>query len=341
MKKAFCLFAAILSIAATKAVAEDRQPSPCAKNVSFAWAELGHITPAVPAWVDKWIKKNGAKKTTLCFSQTPVANGRNYLLVLSNSRSTFYGVQPVARTAINTSTTPVSGNGTITNTATGSTWLYNYSGTQTITTTTTYTETVPYNQTATTLYLNAYDQNGYLVAARSRSITTQQGGNGANSLGYNLGAMLGAIHRKTGLLTDVLKSVSADCEDQNAARCTLSSQSVPTLASAPTPTISAMKAPTALISLPAASEAVSTPATTAHSACDSAIESNIAGDFNGWDDETIYKLDDGSIWQQANYHYHYHYAYHPEIVIYKNKAGACHIRVTDDDGEGVDVVRLK
>lgn len=339
MKQAFCLFAAILSIASTKAIAEDHQS--CAKNVSFAWAESGRVTPTVPAWVDKWVKKNGAKKTTLCFSQTPIANSRNYLLVLSNSRSAFYGVQPVARTAVNTSTTPVSGNGTITNTETGSTWLYNYSGTQTTTTTTTYTEAVPYSQTTTTLYLNAYDQNGYLVAARSRSITTQQGGNGANSLGYNLGAMLGAIHMKTGLLTEVLKAVSADCEGQSAARCTLPpSPSVSATTSAPTP-IATMQAPMALISLPAASEAASAPATTAHSACDSAIESNISGDFNGWDDETIYKLDDGSIWQQANYHYHYHYAYHPEVVIYKNKAGACHIRVTDDDDEGVDVVRLK
>jgi hypothetical protein len=74
--------------------------------------------------------------------------------------------------------------------------------------------------------------------------------------------------------------------------------------------------------------------------CDPAIETHIAGDFNGWDDETIYKMDNGQIWQQANYHYHYHYAYHPEVLIYKSGSG-CHIKVTGDDDRGVDVVRLK
>jgi hypothetical protein len=75
--------------------------------------------------------------------------------------------------------------------------------------------------------------------------------------------------------------------------------------------------------------------------CDPTIETNIRGDFNGWDDETVYKMDDGSIWQQANYHYHYHYAYHPSVIIYPTRSGACHIKVEDDDDEGVDVIRLK
>jgi hypothetical protein len=31
--------------------------------------------------------------------------------------------------------------------------------------------------------------------------------------------------------------------------------------------------------------------------CDPAIETHIAGEFTGWDDETIYKMDNGQIWQ--------------------------------------------
>jgi tetratricopeptide (TPR) repeat protein len=75
--------------------------------------------------------------------------------------------------------------------------------------------------------------------------------------------------------------------------------------------------------------------------CGQAIETHIAGEFNGWEGETIYKMDDGSIWGQSVYHYHYHYAYHPQVLIYKSQSGACHIKVEGDDDEGVDVHRLK
>jgi hypothetical protein len=75
--------------------------------------------------------------------------------------------------------------------------------------------------------------------------------------------------------------------------------------------------------------------------CNPAIETHIAGDFNGWEGETLYKMDDGSIWQQSNYHYHYHYTYHPSVTIYPSSSGACHIKVSGDDDDGVDVVRIK
>jgi hypothetical protein len=74
--------------------------------------------------------------------------------------------------------------------------------------------------------------------------------------------------------------------------------------------------------------------------CNPAIETRIAGEFNGWDDEFIYKMTNGEIWQQSNYHYHYHYAYRPEVVIYPTSHG-CHIKVDGDNDEGVDVVRIK
>ncbi len=49
----------------------------------------------------------------------------------------------------------------------------------------------------------------------------------------------------------------------------------------------------------------------------SAIESQIDGEFNGWEGETIFKLTNGQIWQQSSYDYTYHYAYMPKVVIYK------------------------
>jgi hypothetical protein len=53
----------------------------------------------------------------------------------------------------------------------------------------------------------------------------------------------------------------------------------------------------------------------------SAIESQIEGTFNGWSGDTIFKLNNGQIWQQASYAYTHHYAYRPEVVIYKTGSG--------------------
>jgi len=47
------------------------------------------------------------------------------------------------------------------------------------------------------------------------------------------------------------------------------------------------------------------------------IESRIDGEFEGWDGETIFKLENGQIWQQASYSYRYHYAYRPKVIIFK------------------------
>lgn len=51
------------------------------------------------------------------------------------------------------------------------------------------------------------------------------------------------------------------------------------------------------------------------------IESHIDGQFEGWDGETIFKLENGQIWQQSSYAYTYHYAYRPEVIIYKTRGG--------------------
>ena len=74
--------------------------------------------------------------------------------------------------------------------------------------------------------------------------------------------------------------------------------------------------------------------------CDPAIETQIDGDFEGWEGETIYKLRNGQIWQQASYHYHYHYAYAPEVTIYSTAEG-CAMRVSNDNDQPIPVRRLK
>ena len=75
------------------------------------------------------------------------------------------------------------------------------------------------------------------------------------------------------------------------------------------------------------------------SSCSPAIESTISGEFNGWNGETIFKLDNGQIWQQAEYDYTYSYAYRPDVTIYQTSAG-CRLKVEDEE-ETLIVMRLK
>jgi hypothetical protein len=74
-------------------------------------------------------------------------------------------------------------------------------------------------------------------------------------------------------------------------------------------------------------------------ACAPAIESAITGEVEGWDGETIFKLDNGQIWQQAEYDYTYFYEYHPDVTIYQTRAG-CRMKV-EDETETLLVKRIK
>ena len=69
------------------------------------------------------------------------------------------------------------------------------------------------------------------------------------------------------------------------------------------------------------------------------IESYIKGDFEGWDGETVFFLDNGQIWQQAAYSYHYHYAYRPKVLIIRS--GGMHKMIVEGVSESVMVQRIK
>lgn len=51
------------------------------------------------------------------------------------------------------------------------------------------------------------------------------------------------------------------------------------------------------------------------------IESQINGEFTGWDGDTVFVLANGQVWQQASYAYTYHYAFRPRVVIYPSGGG--------------------
>lgn len=74
-------------------------------------------------------------------------------------------------------------------------------------------------------------------------------------------------------------------------------------------------------------------------ASSSLIESQIDGDFNGWEGETIIRLTNGQIWQQTTYHYEYHYAFMPKVLIYKS--GRAYKAKVDGTETSVTVTRLK
>ena len=67
--------------------------------------------------------------------------------------------------------------------------------------------------------------------------------------------------------------------------------------------------------------------------------SRIDGIFEGWRGDTIVKLINGQIWQQAEYSYNYTYAYRPSVVIYKLESGYA-MQVEGKEGS-VRVKRLK
>ena len=76
-----------------------------------------------------------------------------------------------------------------------------------------------------------------------------------------------------------------------------------------------------------------------NSNCVPAVESAIDGEIEGWDGETIFKLDNGQIWQQAVYDYTYFYAFHPAVTIYQTREG-CRMKV-EDESDTVVVKRIK
>ncbi len=69
------------------------------------------------------------------------------------------------------------------------------------------------------------------------------------------------------------------------------------------------------------------------------IESHIEGEFEGWEGETVFVLDNGQIWQQSSYAYTYHYAYRPKVIIYPSAGG--HKLVVEGVSGSIHVKRLK
>ena len=101
----------------------------------------------------------------------------------------------------------MSGSGTVTDSY-GGMWFYTYNGTVTTTTTSTENVDLPYIDTANTLYVSCYRQDGTPCGISWRTITSRSGGDPYNTLGYNLGSLLASIHMKQNLLRDAVNRVA-------------------------------------------------------------------------------------------------------------------------------------
>lgn len=86
-------------------------------------------------------------------------------------------------------------------------------------------------------------------------------------------------------------------------------------------------------------EAVSASETSSTQPAPAVVETQIEGEFEGWDGETVFKLANGQIWQQSSFAYTYHYAYRPKVLVYKS--GTTYKMKVEGVADTVQVKRLK
>jgi hypothetical protein len=183
--------------------------APCAKTVTVEFmSSSGGLYE--PEFATVWIAKNAGKKpwSLLCFSEKPSATGQNYLLVFSETASVFNGFKSVVheRTAVSTSTSPLSGSGTAQDDD-GNEWRFTFDGQLKTTTRTTYqtTENVPYTDRTLGLYAVLYAGRGVQLTFHYASVTARSGGDAWDTAGHNLGEWLGHRHWKEALLKKSLR----------------------------------------------------------------------------------------------------------------------------------------
>ena len=201
--------AIVLLVFCTGSIVFAQSSDGCQRNISFAWAGQGTIILAMPSFAPKWIEKNQAKFPGVsAFLSCRIPTRENFLILFSATRESLMGIEPVLRTYTSTSTTPVSGAGTLTDSS-GSHWQYTYYGTATTITDTTVQENRPYTVNSKTIYMSAYDDFGIPVATHWRTTSQKQGGNPNATLGYNIAEIITSYHYEERLLNEMVNEIAA------------------------------------------------------------------------------------------------------------------------------------
>ncbi|WP_019277155.1 hypothetical protein [Vibrio coralliilyticus] len=72
---------------------------------------------------------------------------------------------------------------------------------------------------------------------------------------------------------------------------------------------------------------------------DEILHSAIAGQFNGFEGDTLFKLANGQVWKQQEYAYWYHYAYAPSVRI--ERVNGQYRMTVNGVAKSISVLRLK
>lgn len=67
-------------------------------------------------------------------------------------------------------------------------------------------------------------------------------------------------------------------------------------------------------------------------------EGQLAGEFSGWDGETVFEFTTGQKWKQARYEYYYHYSYRPHARVWQD-GGRYYLEV-DGTGRQLEVAMV-
>ena len=165
------------------------------KSVSFAAFDSTGKNLGEPSWVNKWEEKNAPKHPTIMFSG---GTQKHYDVVITLGTSQLRGLE----VAYVTTTTPVSGGGTIV-TTNGGVWTYSYTGTVTTTSPT----VAPYTVTNDFLCATAYDDSGKYISQRCHVYSFEQGGTTGESAGYNTVGLLAAVNARGRMLKAIVKDI--------------------------------------------------------------------------------------------------------------------------------------
>ena len=181
--------------------------APLRATVTFVTVENGQVLHVLQKWAGTWVMKNMEKYPGVKFQMSGPASGENnYVIAFSFSSNALNGFQPVTHTDTSSSTSNISGGGTVTDNY-GNSWDYTMNGQADTSTTTTTTTNEAYTRTYNGVYLTAYDAKGEIIGQERHVYSTQAGGNQGTALGYNMGNAFGAIHAKDHLMEAILKDI--------------------------------------------------------------------------------------------------------------------------------------
>jgi len=144
---------------------EGQEPA-CRKNISLGSMEREKLFLAIPDWALEWYGKNQKRFPGICFSNSPMAGAKNFLVVFDAGTE---GVAESVRKSFGTGALTAASDKGQFKTGYGDTWHFTYQQTVTTTITSVSAEEAPHNQEKPLLFATAYTANGIPVSQHHRN----------------------------------------------------------------------------------------------------------------------------------------------------------------------------